>query len=652
MSAPPQPPSHDTAQPKVRLGAIILALLLIPVNSYWIVRSEAMDYSGFPTIISLFYNVIFSIMVLLVSNMVARKVAPKLALNQWELLVVYAMVATGSSFAGHDYLQMLVPSLAHHTVFGTSFNHWHEMVSSNLPDWMAINHDSEAVRAFERGHSTLYRWDHIKIWLVPMGTWGIFLMCTAMATLSICVLLRRQWIENEKLSFPIVQIPLLITEEGGAGPIFKSKLFWIGFAIAAYLDIHNGLAALVPTIPAIMVKQKDIGTWVTFNAPWNAIGPTNISFYPFAIGLSYFMPTNLAFSSWFFFWVRKLQQVACSSLGWSGLDANMPYVKEQSFGALMVIVIFALWMSRGHLSTLWKMAWSGAGRQDSEGREYRGALVMLGASLLGMVLFLAVGGMSWWVAVLYVTLYILLCTSIGRIRAELGAPAHEFGSMGSSHMMVYSLGSTLLGPHNLTILGILWFQNRMYRGLLMPQQVECLKAAHHVGMKPRYMVGVLAAAAFVGILAGYWALLHHSYARILPAYIHPGAPGSAFAAEYLIILNSWMGAPIEPKVANMTAIGVGAAITLLLTKLSMIWHGNPFHPAGYALGMAFGLDYIWCPIMISWALKSFILRIYGLKGYRWAMPFFVGLVLGEFAVGGLWSCIRGLSGIPTYSFYL
>ncbi len=652
MSAPPPETASNTVVPKVRLGAIILSLLLVPLNSYWIVRSEAMDYSGFPTIISLFYNVIFSLMVIGLVNAVVRRLRPNLALNQWELLVVYAMVATGSSFAGHDYLQMLVPSMAHHTVFGTPFNHWHEQVARYLPDWMAINHDSEAVRAFERGHSTLYTWAHIRIWIIPMSAWGVFLMCTAMATLSICVLLRRQWIENEKLSYPVVQIPLLITEQGGAGWIFKSKLFWVGFTIAAYLDIHNGLAALFPTIPPIPVKQQDIGSWVTLSSPWNAIMPTNISFYPFAVGLSYFMPTNLSFSCWFFFWLRKLQQVACSALGWSGQDPNMPYVKEQSFGALMVIILASLWVSRGYLKTVWTTAWYQASHRGAESHEYRNAMVLLVASMAGMVLFLVLAGMSIWVAALYVLLYILLCTSISRIRAELGPPAHEFGSMGCSGMMVYSFGTTILGPQNLTILGILWFQNRMYRGLLMPQQAECLKAAQASGMKPRYMVGVLAAASFVGLIAGYWALLHHSYARILPAYVHPGAPGSAFAAEYLTILSSWLGTPFEPKVANITAIGAGAAITALLTKLSMLWYGNPFHPAGYALGMAFGLDYIWCPILISWLLKSIILRVYGLKGYRYAMPFFVGLVLGEFAVGGLWSCIRGLTGIPTYSFYL
>ena len=34
------------------------------------------------------------------------------------------------------------------------------------------------------------------------------------------------------------------------------------------------------------------------------------------------------------------------------------------------------------------------------------------------------------------------------------------------------------------------------------------------------------------------------------------------------------------------------------------------------------------------------------------LAFFVGLVLGEFAVGGLWSFARGVLGVNTYTFFI
>jgi len=38
---------------------------------------------------------------------------------------------------------------------------------------------------------------------------------------------------------------------------------------------------------------------------------------------------------------------------------------------------------------------------------------------------------------------------------------------------------------------------------------------------------------------------------------------------------------------------------------------------------------------VSWAVKCLVLRYGGLQGYRTAMGFFIGLVLGEFSAGML-----------------
>ena len=48
---------------------------------------------------------------------------------------------------------------------------------------------------------------------------------------------------------------------------------------------------------------------------------------------------------------------------------------------------------------------------------------------------------------------------------------------------------------------------------------------------------------------------------------------------------------------------------------------------------------MWFPIFIAWLLKRVILRASGLQGYRTAVPFFLGLVLGEFVVGSVWNIL-------------
>ena len=40
------------------------------------------------------------------------------------------------------------------------------------------------------------------------------------------VILRKQWIERERLIFPLAQLPLEMTKKS----FFKNKLMWLGFA--------------------------------------------------------------------------------------------------------------------------------------------------------------------------------------------------------------------------------------------------------------------------------------------------------------------------------------------------------------------------------------------------------------------------------------
>lgn len=60
----------------------------------------------------------------------------------------------------------------------------------------------------------------------------------------------------------------------------------------------------------------------------------------------------------------------------------------------------------------------------------------------------------------------------------------------------------------------------------------------------------------------------------------------------------------------------------------------------------------WFPLFIAWVLKGTILKYGGLKLHRRAMPFFMGLMLGEFVVGCLLSIIGTAFGIPVYSFWV
>jgi hypothetical protein len=83
----------------------------------------------------------------------------------------------------------------------------------------------------------------------------------------------------------------------------------------------------------------------------------------------------------------------------------------------------------------------------------------------------------------------------------------------------------------------------------------------------------------------------------------------------------------------------GAGVTLTLSALRARFVGFPLHPAAYALNMSFANDFFWGDMFLAWGVKSLVLRYGGIGLYRRALPLFLGLILGDYVTGSVWSLI-------------
>jgi hypothetical protein len=84
-------------------------------------------------------------------------------------------------------------------------------------------------------------------------------------------------------------------------PIFRHRLFWTGFLIAATITTINGLHSVFPAFPALPTRRCNINYLLT-DPPWNtltAYGYIAVSFYPFMIGLGFLIPLDLSFPAVF-----------------------------------------------------------------------------------------------------------------------------------------------------------------------------------------------------------------------------------------------------------------------------------------------------------------------------------------------------------------
>ena len=116
------PNPQETSQsghPGVTFRAILIGIILIPPNTYFIMANHLRYRSTLPTTMSLIYNVVVTLVVLTCLNFLVKRLLPRLAIRQGELLTIYVILSISSAIAGHDMMQTLVPVIPNGFWFAT-----------------------------------------------------------------------------------------------------------------------------------------------------------------------------------------------------------------------------------------------------------------------------------------------------------------------------------------------------------------------------------------------------------------------------------------------------------------------------------------------------------------------------------------------------
>jgi len=628
----------------IRPGAIIIGLILIPINIYWVVQKEAQAgwvtaAVGPPDTLSLFYNVIFILFILLLLNFLIGKLTPGTQLNKVELVIIYAMLCTSTSISGIDMVQILPPIMTHAFWYATPENEWSELFGDSLPRWLTVSEKS-AVTAYYEGDASFYA--HIQPWIVPIVLWSIFISVLIAMMLCINIIIRKQWTVKEKLTYPIIQLPLEMITRGKS--FFTNRQMLIGFAIAVVIDSVISLHMIYPKLPSVPIRSIEIGRYFT-EKPFDAMGWTPICFFPFVIGLTFCMPLDLSFSCWFFYLFLKAQLILGSALGLRNLP-GLPYLKEQESGAFIGFGILTLWILRHHLAQVLRSITS-RNKNDLPADEYRQYIVAAIGLILGtafLLIFCYLAGMPVWMSIIFFTTYFIIAIAVTRMRAKLGPPTNELYRGGPEQIMSLSMGTKRFPKSSQAVLSLFWFFTRAYRGHPMANQLESFKMAEQVQKSDRKLPLAIILAAIISIPVTFWATLDVGYRGM-------GVPGTWASNETFRRLDWWLQHPQNMNVGSTIFMGVGAFIVLSFTAMRMRFVWWPLHPVAYLIANSWTMSWIWFSIFVGWAVKWVILKYSGLHFYRRAFPFFLGLILGEFVTGAVLNIIRQTSHIQTYVFW-
>ncbi|MBC7288823.1 MAG: hypothetical protein H5T86_12465 [Armatimonadetes bacterium] len=621
--------------------AVLIGLALMPVNILFMLYGYIWGQSR-PATVSLIFNVVISVLAVSVLSQVLGRLWKQFRLSPAELAIVYTMLTITGAVSGLDQVQTAVPVVAHPFWHATPENRWEELFLKTIPRWLTVD-DPSALWAYFDSGMPLFATAYWKPWLRVSLVWSGITLLLLWVMLCLSTLLRRNWVEESKLSFPIAQTPLAIIDP--RAQLFSSRLMWIGFVLALAIDLLNGLHQLYPVVPAVLGVREaswDLGQQLK-SMPWRAIGWTPMNVYPFAVGLAFFIPLDLAFSSWFFYVYWKFVRIVSAALGWGNLP-RAPWIDEQEHAAYQTLAVLCLWASRRQLVDAVRSALAGPRAEDAyEPLPYRLALLGAIAGTIGLVAIFSAAGMSVPVAAAAIGLYLGISIAVARIRAELGSPVHDLHKVGPEVIIMEVLGSRNVGRGSATVLAFFWAFNRAHRSHPMPHQIEPMKIAEQTGAGQRAVALALMLSCAIAVPMA-WLVMIDAFCR------YGGWRQAGKGYEAFNRLATWLTSRQSTNWYTVAALGVGAATTALLAAARMRWPWWPFHPAGYAVSGSWSMSLFAPSIFVSWLAKVLILRYGGLGSYRPASRFFMGMILGEFVAGTFWGTYGILKHRPMYNF--
>ncbi len=599
----------------------------------------------FGSAFTLFAGVIFFLFLLAVWNTVARRWLPRAALRPAELGVIYGLSTVAAAIAAQDEVQYLLPMYV--WPFRQSQEDRAGPFRQYVPEWM-VPQDPAIVEPYYGGRANFWEPPFLQAWLIPLAAWMAWLLALGITMWSWNVILRRRWVDHDRLSFPCVQLPLEMCRAGGFGGMASGRLFWYGFGVSALVETFNQLHNRFPNVPDIMLDFQATPLLEAAPSPWKALAPMYLLWSPIHLGICYLIPTDILFSSWFFYVLRKLLEVFGYSMGWRelGWDARgFPYTRAQSAGAWAMLFFLLVWAERHHLGRVLSSAFSFSSRSDLDDADEPGSYRWAGRCLVIGTVFLVwwsvQSGMSLGLAVAFYAFFWILNVTMTRIYAQVGPPILELYYLDPQKTLTTVFGTLGQSPGSLTQFSLMYWINRDHRGQPMAHQLSAFHVGKSTGASPRALGAWVIVAFLVGALTCLLTYLHWTYRLGEDQFVSGGwrESGSRTAVSRI---TEWVYQAKGPQWTEINFMGIGAALTFLLAKINYTFIGTPLHPIGYALAVCFAVEYNWPAFFGMWVLKSLLLRYGGLGLYTRLIPFFLGLTLGGFVVPVFWGFLAWL----------
>ncbi len=585
------------------------------------------------------YLVCYSLMMPTVLYLLAARLFARwLPFTRRELLLSYVVLTATIPIVGFGGLRFLLPGLGFLSAFSPTQPVWTSYLGMHARLPLLLG--PAASDLFRGGHGVPWH-----AWARPLLFWSAYLLLLAGTWLGLAAVLRRLWIVEERLSFPIAALPLQVLDP--ADSLLRSRLFWLAFLVPVVLQSLLQWHDLMPTIPAFQLKATDLRPLFFTTPPWNALPSLNIGFYPTAIGLAYLVPTDISFSCWFFWLTSKLSYAAGGAFGWAGAGSGasrFPYAEEQATGAWLAFAMLTLWVTRRrYIEARHRFS-------SDEQRAVKWGSILAVTCLCGSAALMAAAGMTVLTAAGTALIYAAFVLTGARVRAEAGGMWTFAPFTWTPPFVVNQLlgtqgvptGSLIAGSH----FGLVQAD---IRAQSLPFLMEGLKIGAEAAIPWRTVLAAVAAGTVSALLIGEWSSLSTFYQ--VGVATAKSDPLTLWKVQSVMgNMDATVRNRISGNATGASAVVMAGAFTLLLAYLRTRLPFFPFHPVGYVVSNTYTMDHFFVPFLAAWAVKVVVLRYGGLALYRRSLAGFLGLTFGDIVIQAVWTLLSHFFGFSVYQF--
>lgn len=604
---------------------------------------------------------------------------PRRAFGSGELAVMFAMTLTACAVPSAGLLRYLPHLMVRPFWFAREDPEYASVLQrTELPGWLFPSYaDTDRTRWGSDPIATGFvtRWVEdgpppIGAWVTPVLAWSIFVFALFGALLCLLAIVRRQWVEVERLSFPLseVQVALVEAPKPGRGfnRVLSNRLFWLAFGTIFAIHVWNGTANYWPEhVPRIPLGYN-LGD-VSAGEPWRFMrwDARSCAIFFVVVGASFFVPLHISFSWWAFFVGEQIYAMVYSS---ATNDDPFRGTNDQHYGALFAFAASLFWLGRRHWVMVAKQAFRG--RREGEPTDpylsYPVAFWGTVACVTVMVGWMVAAGCTVIAALVAVLTLLTLFLIITRLVAEAGlihgmlvAPlgrVWELAAMVGLGKLVPLKSVLVTGMVNATFYDFREVPS-VYasHGMRVAEKVASIdeRSSRRTGMA---FMAALMLALVVGYFVGFYATLRVEYGYASSQDIAALTPINPWGAELNPRWNMMdqavrYGSDRQQYIAHNPlahAVG-GGAVTAGLFWLRATFNWWPLHPVGYLMLGTFPGRLLWFSVFLGWLAKRITLYLGGSRLFEQAKPFFIGIVVGESVAAGFWMLVgiaMNAAGIP------